>query len=82
MGLLVKPPFSTFLIIDRTERTLLSLTRVVKPQNQKMSEGSEDRLAMGRLVQVGQLYDVRQDKVLVSLLFKTFANYLKLGGNH
>ena len=36
-----------------------------------MDQGSEERQAMGRLVKLGQLYDVRQDKVLVSILLDT-----------
>ena len=44
---------------------------VVLPFRLTMSqESSETRLAMGRLLKVGQLYDVRQDKELVSLLYK------------
>ena len=33
-----------------------------------MGETMEERQALGRLIEVGNLYDVRQDKVLVRLL--------------
>ena len=82
----MKPSFLTSLIIERTVitrhssesnlpcltcvflRKLSNPTELPKP---KMDQGSEERQAMGRLVKLGQLYDVRQDKVLVSILLDT-----------
>ena len=49
-------------------RKLSNPTNLTKPN---MDQGSEERQAMGRLVKLGQLYDVRQDKVLVSILLYT-----------
>ena len=38
----------------------------------KMGETMEERQALGRLIEVGNLYDVRQDKVLVSPIFSHY----------